>query len=187
MAELQDTGSAETRVWWRRLHGALMPDYNRQTMAYWWITVLVGAVVLAHALHETVVFRVLLGFPLSGLVEFERRRMDTVASAEGVAATAQPLLPVAIGHLKPARGKGRNLFGRLLGERDRLERGDDSAEVARHEPPAAQLFQQLGHPIRRTLSMADDHHRILRHLEHEGAARIGVRSFALESERKAGN
>ena len=52
MAELQDTGSAETRVWWRRLHGALMPDYNRQTMAYWWITVLTGGAVLAHALRE---------------------------------------------------------------------------------------------------------------------------------------
>ena len=52
MAELQDKVSSETRVWWRRLHQALMPDYNRQTMAYWWITVLIGGAVLAHALHE---------------------------------------------------------------------------------------------------------------------------------------
>ena len=50
-AELQDKVSSEARAWWSRLHRALMPDYNRQTMAYWWITVLVGAAVLAHALH----------------------------------------------------------------------------------------------------------------------------------------
>jgi diguanylate cyclase (GGDEF)-like protein/PAS domain S-box-containing protein len=50
-AELQDKVSSESRVWWSRLHRALMPDYNRQAMAYWWITVLIGAAVLAHALH----------------------------------------------------------------------------------------------------------------------------------------
>jgi diguanylate cyclase (GGDEF)-like protein/PAS domain S-box-containing protein len=52
MAELQDTRGSEAKVWWRRLHRALMPDYNRQTTAYWWITVLVGGAVLAHALHQ---------------------------------------------------------------------------------------------------------------------------------------
>jgi len=54
-AEQQDKTSPEAgpaaSVWWQRLHRTLMPDYNRQLVAYWWITALVGAAVLAHALH----------------------------------------------------------------------------------------------------------------------------------------
>jgi len=50
-AELQDSASSEPRHWWNRLHGTLMPDYNRKAMAYWWITVFVGAAVLAHTLQ----------------------------------------------------------------------------------------------------------------------------------------
>jgi len=50
-AELHDAGRPEARGWRSRLHRALMPDYNRKTTAYWWITVLIGAAVLAHALR----------------------------------------------------------------------------------------------------------------------------------------
>ncbi len=35
--------------WWRRLHAALMPDYNRQAAVYWWTMVIVGVGVLVHA------------------------------------------------------------------------------------------------------------------------------------------
>ena len=42
ITELQGKASSEAGVWWSRLHRALMPDYNRQTVAYWWITVLIG-------------------------------------------------------------------------------------------------------------------------------------------------
>ncbi len=35
--------------WWRRLHGALMPDYNRKAAVYWWLAAVAGAVVLAVA------------------------------------------------------------------------------------------------------------------------------------------
>ncbi len=37
------------RRWWRRLHGALMPDYNPQATAYWWAMVVLGAAILGHA------------------------------------------------------------------------------------------------------------------------------------------
>jgi diguanylate cyclase (GGDEF)-like protein/PAS domain S-box-containing protein len=32
--------------WWRRLHRALMPDYNRKATIYWWSVVVVGALAL---------------------------------------------------------------------------------------------------------------------------------------------
>ncbi len=35
--------------WWLRLHHALMPDYNRKAAVYWWVMVLLGAVVLVHS------------------------------------------------------------------------------------------------------------------------------------------
>ena len=38
-------------TWWLRLHQGLMPDYNRKAAAYWWVMVLLGAVVLTHSLH----------------------------------------------------------------------------------------------------------------------------------------
>ncbi len=34
--------------WVKRLHGALMPDYNRKATAYWWTIVLLGVAVLLH-------------------------------------------------------------------------------------------------------------------------------------------
>jgi len=48
-SDLQATAfPAPTSSWWTRMHRALMPDYNRRTTAYWWITVLLGVAVLAH-------------------------------------------------------------------------------------------------------------------------------------------
>jgi diguanylate cyclase (GGDEF)-like protein len=37
-------------TWWARVHGALMPDYNREAAAYWWAMVGLGSVVLGHVL-----------------------------------------------------------------------------------------------------------------------------------------
>jgi len=49
-AILQASAGARTRLRWGRLHRALMPDYNRKTTVYWWITVGLGATVLAQTL-----------------------------------------------------------------------------------------------------------------------------------------
>jgi diguanylate cyclase (GGDEF)-like protein/PAS domain S-box-containing protein len=38
--------------WWLRLHGALMPDYNRRATVYWWTVVLLGMGTLAYSLYE---------------------------------------------------------------------------------------------------------------------------------------
>jgi diguanylate cyclase (GGDEF)-like protein/PAS domain S-box-containing protein len=40
-------GAASGGVVWRRLHAALMPDYNRLATAYWWVVVGVGGAVFA--------------------------------------------------------------------------------------------------------------------------------------------
>jgi signal transduction histidine kinase len=37
---------------WQRLHSALLPDYNRKAALYWWSVVLLGLVVLLHALVQ---------------------------------------------------------------------------------------------------------------------------------------
>jgi diguanylate cyclase (GGDEF)-like protein/PAS domain S-box-containing protein len=37
---------------WRRLHQALMPDYNREATVYWWTMVLLGTVALTYAVFE---------------------------------------------------------------------------------------------------------------------------------------
>ncbi len=49
-----DAGPSETAVhtsWWRRLHAALMPDYNRPATIYWWSAVCIGAIAILLALH----------------------------------------------------------------------------------------------------------------------------------------
>ena len=51
-ADLEPKASSDTRFRWGRLHAALMPDYNRRTTAYWWLIVLIGSAVLAHALRS---------------------------------------------------------------------------------------------------------------------------------------
>ena len=38
--------------WWLRLHGALMPDYNRKATIYWWVVAMSGAVALVVALVQ---------------------------------------------------------------------------------------------------------------------------------------
>ena len=46
----QAIAGAEMRFWWSRLHHALMPDYNRLTTAYWWLTVLPGSCIMGMVL-----------------------------------------------------------------------------------------------------------------------------------------
>ncbi len=41
-----------TSPWWRRLHAALMPDYNRKAATYWWSVVLLGVGVLVTSLVQ---------------------------------------------------------------------------------------------------------------------------------------
>ena len=48
-ASLIDEVGARPQPLLARLHQALMPDYNRQATAYWWVMVLLGAGVLVHA------------------------------------------------------------------------------------------------------------------------------------------
>ena len=59
------TAVAETGAtpWWVRAHRALMPDYNRKATTYWWITVLLGATILAYTL------RTLLALPAADWVQ----------------------------------------------------------------------------------------------------------------------
>ena len=38
--------------WWRRLHGALMPDYNRKATAYWWLMVVLGSLTLLRSVRD---------------------------------------------------------------------------------------------------------------------------------------
>ena len=50
---MRDTPSgpaAAPTAWWSRLHGALMPDYNRQATLYWWTIALLGGAVLVVSL-----------------------------------------------------------------------------------------------------------------------------------------
>ena len=35
---------------WRRLHAALMPDYNLKAAVYWWVVVSFGTLAFGHAL-----------------------------------------------------------------------------------------------------------------------------------------
>jgi len=46
----QDPSASGAAPWWRRVHGALMPDYNRLAALYWWSAVLVGAATLGVSL-----------------------------------------------------------------------------------------------------------------------------------------
>ncbi len=42
----RDAGSPQAPAalpWWQRLHGALMPDYNRKATVYWWAAAVAGA------------------------------------------------------------------------------------------------------------------------------------------------
>ncbi len=45
---MNSSAVAQTSNPWSRLHGALMPDYNRKATAYWWTMVAIGLVTLLH-------------------------------------------------------------------------------------------------------------------------------------------
>jgi diguanylate cyclase (GGDEF)-like protein/PAS domain S-box-containing protein len=62
-AAVREMVGAGAGPWWVRLHRALMPDYNRQATAYWWVMVLVGAGILGHTL------RTLLALPAADWVQ----------------------------------------------------------------------------------------------------------------------
>ncbi len=40
--------------WWSRLHGALMPDYNRKATAYWWLMVVLGSATLVRSVLDVI-------------------------------------------------------------------------------------------------------------------------------------
>ncbi len=44
--------TASTTRPWLRLHGALMPDYNRKATVYWWTMVAIGLVTLLHCANQ---------------------------------------------------------------------------------------------------------------------------------------
>ena len=44
--------NAASAAWWSRLHGALMPDYNRKAAVYWWTMVLLGGVTILYSVHR---------------------------------------------------------------------------------------------------------------------------------------
>jgi len=64
---LEKKPSPPSRLPWRRLHAALMPDYNRRATVYWWTLVLLGSAVLVQALDGlaalplSILFQVLFG------------------------------------------------------------------------------------------------------------------------------
>jgi diguanylate cyclase (GGDEF)-like protein/PAS domain S-box-containing protein len=47
-----DAVAAHRTTPWGRLHGALMPDYNRKAAAYWWTMVSIGVLILAYCVSE---------------------------------------------------------------------------------------------------------------------------------------
>jgi diguanylate cyclase (GGDEF)-like protein/PAS domain S-box-containing protein len=73
--------------WWRRLHHAFMPDYNRKAVVYWWAVVLLGALTLvlssaslAHVRGEALA-QVLLGSAVAMLAGFFPVRIPRVKSS----------------------------------------------------------------------------------------------------------
>ena len=49
---LSDVGAGAAPAWASKLHGALMPDYNRKATAYWWVMVALGTAALLFALPD---------------------------------------------------------------------------------------------------------------------------------------
>ena len=70
---LPDTTPAPPQGLVRRVHAALMPDYNRQATLYWWTVVLLGAAAVAYAgvtvasMHWTVGLQVVIGAAIAML------------------------------------------------------------------------------------------------------------------------
>lgn len=49
---MSSTATSLASTPWQRLHGALMPDYNRKATAYWWTMVAIGTLVLLHCVGQ---------------------------------------------------------------------------------------------------------------------------------------
>jgi diguanylate cyclase (GGDEF)-like protein/PAS domain S-box-containing protein len=85
--------------WWRRLHGALMPDYNRKATAYWWSAVALGALAIGWS-----------------IVTLSQR--DAVVWAQVAAGTAIAMLaglfPVRVSHSKNSFAAGEVFIFLLL-------------------------------------------------------------------------
>jgi diguanylate cyclase (GGDEF)-like protein/PAS domain S-box-containing protein len=75
----QAPAEAAPMPWWRRLHAALMPDYNRRAAAFWWAVVTAGALALLAALWQ------LAGSPPATVLQL------AVAAALAVSAALFPL------------------------------------------------------------------------------------------------
>ena len=52
---MSSTATSLASTPWQRLHGALMPDYNRKATVYWWTMVTIGLMVLLHCAGQVAV------------------------------------------------------------------------------------------------------------------------------------
>lgn len=101
---------ATPAAWWQWLHRRLMPDYNRKAAAYWWVMVLLGVAVLAHAL------RTVAALPTADLVQ--------IAAGAAIAMLAG-LFPVRIANSKNSFAAGEAFMFLLL-----LMHGPEAAALA---------------------------------------------------------
>ena len=85
--------------WWVRLHGALMPDYNRKAAWFWWVSVVAGAAVIGLAMLD------LAGAPPAVWLQ--------VAVGMGIAMLAG-VFPVRIPHSKNSFAAGEIFIFLLL-------------------------------------------------------------------------
>ncbi len=107
--------------WWRRLHAALMPDYNRKAAVYWWSVVVLGAGLLVAALVH-----------LAGL---QRQAWAEIAVGAGIALLAG-LFPVRIPQSKNSFAAGEIFIFLLL-----LIHGPAAAAVAAAAEGAAGSYR----------------------------------------------
>jgi diguanylate cyclase (GGDEF)-like protein/PAS domain S-box-containing protein len=85
--------------WWQRLHGALMPDYNRKATIYWWLAAVAGAVALGVAAWQVALM--------------ERSAWWQIAAGVLIAMTAG-FFPVRVKHSKHAFAAGEIFIILLL-------------------------------------------------------------------------
>jgi diguanylate cyclase (GGDEF)-like protein/PAS domain S-box-containing protein len=85
--------------WWRRLHAALMPDYNRPATLYWWSAVAIGAVAIVLALH--------------GVLQLDPDAWLQVAMGVAIAMVAG-IFPVRVPHSKNSFAAGEIFIFLLL-------------------------------------------------------------------------
>ena len=73
---MSSTATSLANTPWQRLHGALMPDYNRKATTYWWTMVSIGALVLLHcagqvaALPREALLQIIAGAAIATLAGF---------------------------------------------------------------------------------------------------------------------